>query len=146
MVVSVLCCTLSFLLMQSQNTLSFNFIDLPSRYTNRRKGARVIKMKHHWNTCIFGRGGYTDCAEGLGGRSYISYDRNNMEGEWDVWEVLLGDLIYIAFYLFEAFLVVLSHSCFRTSIPSNSPSPDSGEKQRSSITTYTKGRGKARPG
>ena len=49
-------------------------------------------------------------------------------------------------YLFEAFLVVLSHSCFRTSIPSNSPSPDSGEKQRSSITTYTKGRGKARPG
>ena len=59
------------------------------------------------------------------------------------WEL---KLIYVAFYLFEAFLVVLSHSCFRTSIPSNSPSPDSGEKQRSSITTYTKGRGKARPG
>ena len=55
-------------------------------------------------------------------------------------------LISVAFYLFEAFLVVLSHSCFRTSIPSNSPSPDSGEKQRSSITTNTKGRGKARPG
>ena len=33
---------------------------------------------------------------------------------------------FVQSYLFEAFLVVLSHSCFLTSIPSNSPSPDSG--------------------
>ena len=37
---------------------------------------------------------------------------------------------FIQSYLFEAFLVVLSHSCFLTSIPSNSPSPDSGGETR----------------
>ena len=126
MVRSVLCCTLSFLLMQSQNTLSFNFIDLPSRYTNRRKGARVIQMKHHWNTCIFGRGGggvgYTDCVEGLSGRSYIWYDPNNMEGGWDVWEVLLGNL---SWFMLHFTCLRLSWLCSPTRAfgPASLPTP-----------------------
>ena len=38
--------------------LSFTLLDLPSRYTNRREGARVVQMKHHWNSCTHGgRGG-----------------------------------------------------------------------------------------
>ena len=32
---------------KSRYAIVYNFIDLPSRYTNRRKGARVIQMKHH---------------------------------------------------------------------------------------------------
>ena len=38
-----------------------------------------------------------------------------------------GDILIIRCYLLDAFLVVLSHSCFLTSIPSSSPSADSGE-------------------
>ena len=47
---------LSLMHWESRNMLrlSFTWLDLPSRYTNRREGARVVQMKHHWNSCTHG--------------------------------------------------------------------------------------------
>ena len=131
---------LSLMHWESRNMLrlSFTWLDLPSRYTNRREGARVVQMKHHWNSCIHG------------GRGHWLRFRPTSDIMFDQWEKRKGEGLsyWYCSILSKVTCLRLSWLCsptraFSLAYPPIPHRPILGERLWWSIKTRTKRR--ARP-